>query len=320
MALTPHLAARVGTSRALARQFIPSPAEALLLPEEMADPIGDNAHTAVKGIVHRYPDRVVLMPHLTCAAYCRFCFRRERIDQPGNTLTSAELENALDYIRTRPSLWEVVLTGGDPLMLSPERLQNLLIALVDIPHLGVIRLHTRLPVSAPQRVSERMITTLAAVEAMADVVGDNKAIYLVLHCNHVDELGSETTAACRAIVQAGVPILAQTVLLKGINDTTCALTELFRALVRRRIKPYYLHHTDLARGTGHFRTTVLEGQAIMKSLRAELSGLCQPTYVLDIPGGHGKVPVGPCYVHGDLMRGGEIEDPKGRLHPYPPRG
>ncbi len=285
------------------------------MPEELEDPIGDSVHTPVKGIVHRYPDRVLLMPHLKCAAYCRFCFRREKIDQPGTTLTQTELTSALKYIHARPTIWEVIVTGGDPLLLAPERLRDLLIALANIPHLGVIRLHTRLPISDPCRISEKMITTLAVVETMAD----NKALYVVLHCNHVDELGPETTTVCRAIVKAGVPILSQTVLLQGINDTSSALSALFRALVQRRIKPYYLHHADLARGTGHFRTTLRKGQALMRVLRAELSGLCQPTYVLDIPGGHGKVPVGPCYVHADTGEGEEVEDTRGKRHFYPPR-
>ena len=313
--LTPHLTAKLKTSRALARQFIPSPAEALTMPEELVDPIGDSAHTPVKGIIHRYPDRVLLMPHLICAAYCRFCFRRDKMRKSGTTLTSMELASALEYIHARPTIWEVILSGGDPLLLAPETLRDLLTALSGIPHLGVVRLHTRLPISDPWRVSESTITMLASFETLAV----SKALYIVLHCNHVDELGPETTAVCRAIVRIGVPILSQTVLLQGINDTTSALAALFRALVQRRIKPYYLHHADLARGTGHFRTTLGKGQALMRALRAELSGLCQPTYVLDIPGGYGKVPVGPCYLHGNTVGEQEIEDPKGRRHFYPPR-
>lgn len=297
-------------SPALVRQFAPDPEEEQITSEERADPIGDHRHGPVKGIVHRYPDRVLLMPHFACAAYCRFCFRRERVGQPGEGLTPDELENALAYIRARPVLWEVILSGGDPLMLGPERLRHVLTALAAIAHLGVIRLHTRLPVADPQRVSESMV---AALDAARD-----KALYVVLHCNHADELGPETTAVCRAIVRAGVPMLAQTVLLKGVNDTPESLAALFRALVRRRIKPYYLHQGDLARGTAHFRTTLAEGQALMRALRGELSGLCQPTYVLDIPGGHGKVPVGPCYLEGDPAGIVEVEDPQGVRHPYPP--
>ena len=285
------------------------------MPEELVDPIGDSVHTPVKGIIHRYPDRVLLMPHLKCASYCRFCFRREQIDKPETTLTPTELERALEYIHVRPAIWEVILTGGDPLFLSPESLRDLLTALAGMSHLGVIRLHTRLPVTDPSRVSEKTINALALVES----ISNDKALYVVLHCNHVDELGPETTTVCREIVRVGVPILSQTVLLQGINDTTSALTALFRALVQRRIKPYYLHHADLARGTGHFRTPLEKGQALMKALRSELSGLCQPIYVLDIPGGHGKVPVGHCYVHGDTMGGKEVEDPKGQRHVYPPR-
>jgi lysine 2,3-aminomutase len=286
----------------MARQFVPSAAELATTPEERADPIGDAPHTPVKGITHRYPDRVLLKPTHACAVYCRFCFRREMVGPGGEALSPAELETALDYIRARPQIWEVILTGGDPLILSPRRLREIVAALDAIDHLGVIRIHTRVPVADPARITDDLVNALRA----------DKAVYVALHANHPREFTEAARAACRRIVDAGIPMLSQSVLLKGVNDDPQTLEALLRTFVRNRIKPYYLHHADLAPGTSHFRSTIAEGQALMKNLRGRVSGLCQPTYVLDIPGGHGKVPVGPEYLHED----GTVEDPWGVRHEY----
>ncbi len=286
----------------IARQFVPSAAELTTTPEELSDPIGDAAHTPVKGITHRYPDRVLLKPTHACAVYCRFCFRREVVGPGGGALSPAELEAALDYIRARPQIWEVILTGGDPLILSPRRLREIVAALDAIDHLGVIRIHTRVPVADPVRISDELVSALRA----------DKAVYVALHANHPREFTDEARAACRRIVDAGIPMLSQSVLLKGVNDDSATLEALLRAFVRNRIKPYYLHHADLAPGTSQFRTSIPEGQALIKNLRGRVSGLCQPTYVLDIPGGHGKVPVGPNYLGED----GTIEDLRGKRHAY----
>jgi lysine 2,3-aminomutase len=288
----------------LARQFVPTAAELTTTPDELADPIGDAPHTPVKGIVHRYPDRVLLKPTHACAVYCRFCFRREVVGPGGEALSPTELDAALDYIRARPQIWEVILSGGDPLILSPRRLQEIVTALDAIAHVGVIRIHTRVPAVDPARITHELIDALRA----------DKAVYVVLHANHPREFSDDARAACRRLVDAGIPMLSQSVLLKGVNDDPATLEALLRAFVRNRIKPYYLHHADLAPGTSHFRTTLAEGQALMRNLRGRVSGLCQPTYVLDIPGGHGKVPVGPAYVHED----GTVEDPSGMRHTYAP--
>jgi lysine 2,3-aminomutase len=284
----------------VARQFVPSDAELVTTPDERADPIGDAPHTPVKGITHRYADRLLLKPMHACAVYCRFCFRREMVGPGGDALSPAELEAALDYIRARPQIWEVILSGGDPLILSPRRLKEIVAALDAIPHLGVIRIHTRVPVVDPARISPELVDALRA----------DKAAYVVLHANHPRELTDAARAACRRLIDAGIPMLSQSVLLKGVNDDPETLEALLRAFVRNRIKPYYLHHADLAPGTSHFRTTIAEGQALMRDLRGRVSGLCQPTYVLDIPGGHGKVPVGPTYLRDD----GTVEDPNGTVH------
>jgi lysine 2,3-aminomutase len=296
----------------IARQFLPDPAELDHGPEEEADPVGDLSHSPVEGIVHRYPDRVLLMPTHTCATYCRFCFRRERVGQaePGN-LSPQALDAALAYIASDTGVWEVILTGGDPLVLSPRRLGEVMQALNGIAHVKVVRLHTRVPAVAPETITPTLIAALKRFEG---------AVYVALHANHPRELTDEVRAACARLIDAGLPMLSQTVLLKGVNDDPETLAALMRAFVEMRIKPYYLHHGDLAPGTAHLRTSIEAGQALMRDLRGDMSGLCQPTFIFDIPGGHGKVPVGPSYL--DVLRdgAGSVEDPWGRRHAYPPKG
>ncbi len=276
-------------------------------PEERGDPIGDDAFSPVEGIVHRYPDRVLLKLINACAVYCRFCFRREMVGPGRGALSARALAGALDYIGAHPQIWEVILTGGDPLVLSARRLGDVMRKLAAIDHVKVLRVHTRVPVAAPERVTAALVRALRA---------KNKASFVVLHANHPRELSKQTRAACARLVDAGIPMLSQTVLLRGVNDDAETLGALLRSLVECRIKPYYLHHADLAPGTSHFRTTIGEGQALMRALHGRFSGLCQPAYVLDIPGGHGKSPIGPNYLSAD---GATIEDFNGRIHRYPPQ-
>jgi lysine 2,3-aminomutase len=312
VAVTPEMAALVEPGAAedpIGRQFVPSAGELDVAPEELADPIGDHRFAPVKGIVHRYPDRVLLKPSHACAVYCRFCFRREQVGPGSDSLDPAELAAALDYIRARPEIWEVILTGGDPFLLSPRRIAAIVRALDAMPQLGVIRFHTRVPIVEPRRVGPALLRALAA----------EKAVYVAIHANHPRELTEAAKAACRRLAGAGIPLLGQSVLLKGVNDDAATLEALFRGLVAARVKPYYLHHPDLARGTAAFRPSLAEGRALMRALRGRVSGLCQPSYVLDLPGGHGKVPVGPCYAVADEGGGWTIEDPWGGHHPYPPR-
>ena len=291
VAVTPDLAALIDPddpNDPIARQFIPSAEELAGAPGESADPIGDDAHSPVSGIVHRYPDRVLFKLVHVCAVYCRFCFRREMVG-PGkaSALSEGAYDNALAYIRAHPEIWEVILTGGDPLMLSPRRLAEIMADLAGIDHVRIIRIHTRVPVAEPARISGEMIAALKVAGA---------ATWVALHANHARELTGAVRAACAAIVDAGIPMVSQSVLLRGVNDNIEALEALMRALVECRIKPYYLHHGDLAPGTSHLRTTLAQGQQLMRSLRGRVSGLCQPDYVLDIPGGHGKSPVGSSYL------------------------
>ena len=284
----------------IARQFIPDAAELETAPNELHDPIGDLSHSPVKGIVHRYPDRVLLTPLLTCPVYCRYCFRRERVGQE-KALSAAELDAALDYIRGHDAIWEVILTGGDPLMLPAARIGDIVTALNAIPHVRTIRIHSRVPVADPARITPELIAALDGA----------KPVWLAVHVNHARELSDAARTACTRLAKAGMPLVGQTVLLKGVNDDAVTMEALLRAMVETRIKPYYLHHLDLAPGTGHFRTTIEAGQDLMRALRGRVSGLCQPEYVLDIPGGHGKAPIGPVY-----RDGGTVEDWQGARHGY----
>lgn len=286
-------------------QFLPDARELQMRPEELADPIGDDAHRPVAGLTHRYPDRAILHATQSCEVYCRFCFRRETVGETG-LLAEAEFDRVIAYLRATPAVREVIFTGGDPLTLSPRRLGAMLDRLEDLGSVELVRFHTRVPVVAPEKITE----------ALAQVLDRRLPVWLVLHVNHAAELTGAAAAALRRLNRAGVPLLSQSVLLKGVNADADTLEALFRALLRHRVKPYYLHHPDLAKGTGHFRLTLAEGQAILAALRGRLTGIGQPLYVLDIPGGHGKVPVGPGYLREDGLGGWIVTDPQGREHPY----
>ena len=330
VAVTPEIAALIDPDDPgdpIARQFIPNALELVTQGSENADPIGDHVHSPVAGIVHRYPDRVLFKLVHVCAVYCRFCFRREMVG-PGkaSALPQVAYDGAIDYIRAHPEVWEVILTGGDPLMLSPRRLAEVMADLAAIDHVRIIRIHTRVPVADPARITPEMISALKVAGATT---------WVALHANHVRELTGNARAACGAIVDAGIPMVSQSVLLRGVNDDAATLEALMRGFVECRIKPYYLHHGDLAPGTSHLRTTLERGQELMRALRGRVSGLCQPDYVIDIPGGHGKSPVGPNYLSwadspsqpDSFSREGEqgaetryrVVDYCGDVHLYPPR-
>src|ERR1700678_570906 len=324
IAVTPEVAALIDPDDPfdpIARQYIPSAEELTVQGNEKPDPIGDEAHSPVSGIVHRYPDRVLFKLVHVCAVYCRFCFRREMVG-PGKatTLSEGAYQNALAYIRAHSEIWEVILTGGDPLMLSPRRLSEVMADLARIDHVRIIRIHTRVPVAEPQRINDKMVAALKIKGATT---------WVALHANHVRELTPNARIACAAIIDAGIPMVSQSVLLRGVNDDPETLEALMRGFVECRIKPYYLHHGDLAPGTAHLRTTLAHGQELMRSLRGRVSGLCQPDYVLDIPGGHGKAPGGPNYLSpGDSFSQGRqqqhpelryrVVDYCGDVHIYPP--
>jgi lysine 2,3-aminomutase len=309
VAITPVLADLIDIADPhdpIARQFVADERELAFHPQEHRDPIGDETHSPVAGVVHRYPDRVLLKVVNACAVYCRFCFRREMVGPGRGALTGKALTAALDYIAGKPEVWEVILTGGDPLLLPPRRLKDIMTRLAVIDHVKVVRLHTRIPIAMPERITPALLRALRT----------GKATFMVLHANHARELSKQARGACARVIDAGIPMLSQSVLLRGVNDDMETLGALMRALVECRIKPYYLHHADHAPGTAHLRTSIAEGQALMRALHGRYSGLCQPNYVLDIPGGHGKSPIGPVYLSAD---GGEITDFKGARHVYPPR-
>lgn len=295
----------------IARQFVPDAAELTLLPEEREDPIGDKPHSPVTGIVHRYPDRVLLKAVHVCPVYCRFCFRREMVGPQGlGTLTPAELDAAITYIAEHEEIWEVILTGGDPLVLSPRRLTEIMERLKPIAHVKIVRFHTRVPVVEPERINADLVAALKA---------SGKATYVALHANHPREMTQEARDASARLIDAGVVMVSQSVLLKGVNDDADVLAALMRAFVETRIKPYYLHHPDLAPGTSHFRLSIEEGQALVASLRGRVSGLCQPAYILDIPGGHGKAVISAASIAADGGGCYTVTDFRGEQHAYPPK-
>jgi lysine 2,3-aminomutase len=288
----------------IGRQFIPDAAELTTAAHERADPIGDDRLSPVKGIVHRYPDRALLKPLLVCPVYCRFCFRREQVGPDGGLLSDAELAAAYAWLRARPDIREVILTGGDPLMLAPRRLGEIVRALSAIPQLDVLRVHSRVPMADPARITAPLVAALAS----------EKAMFLVVHANHPAEFTPAARAALRRVQAEAIPVLGQSVLLRGVNDDETTLEALFRAMLASRVKPYYLHQLDAAPGTARFHVPIAEGQRLLAALRGRVSGLALPTYVLDIPGGYGKVPVGPGYMEAD----GGVRDPWGGRHPPAP--
>lgn len=299
VAITPAMRALLGHD-AIARQFVPDEAELITAPGETADPIADDALSPVKGIVHRYADRALLKPLLVCPVYCRFCFRREHVGPDGGLLSEVELAAALDWVRGQPQIREIILTGGDPLMLSPRRLSCIINELSGISHLDILRIHSRVPVADPGRLGDEL----------TDAMVTDKAMWLVLHANHASEFSPAARAAIRRVQVRGIPVLGQSVLLRGVNDSVQALEDLFRAMLGARVKPYYLHQLDPAPGTARFHVPIAEGQRLLAGLRGRVTGLAWPTYVLDIPGGHGKVPVGPGYLDPD----DHVRDPGGGRH------
>lgn len=287
----------------LGRQFVPDPAELTIAAHESADPIADDALSPVKGVVHRYPDRALLKPLLVCPVYCRFCFRREHVGPDGGLLSEAELQAAYAWFAAHPAIREVILTGGDPMMLSPRRLGSIVAALSAIPHIETLRVHTRVPVAEPRRVTD----------ALAAALETDLSMWVVVHANHAREFTPAARTALRRVLSRGIPLLGQSVLLRGVNDSAEALEGLFRAMLGARVKPYYLHQLDPAPGTARFHVPIEEGRRLLRSLRGRVTGLAWPTYVLDIPGGHGKVPVGPDYWQAD----GHVRDATGSRHAVP---
>jgi len=287
-AITPGMAALIGRADPadpIAAQFVPTAAERFDTPDEHPDPIADAAHSPVAGIIHRYPDRVLLKATKACPVYCRFCFRRADVGKgPAATLSPDEMTAAVAYIANRPEIWEVVVTGGDPLAMSARRIADISQHLSAIDHVRVIRWHSRVPVVAPDLIDDARASALAA-----PLAAGRAAVFVSVHANHPRELTDTARHACRRLAHAGVALVSQSVLLRGVNDEAATLAALMRAFVETGIKPYYLHVLDRAPATSHFGVPLAEARAVVRDLRGHLSGLCQPTLVIDIPGGHGKV-------------------------------
>jgi len=289
-------------------QYLPTPHELRIHPAELNDPIGDAAHSPVPRIVHRHPDRVLFKIVNVCPVYCRFCFRREMVG-PGRSsaLDAAAIDAAIDYIDTHGEIREVIFTGGDPLVLSPRRIADIVARIAAINHVEVMRWHTRVPVVSPEHVTAQLVEALQS---------DSKAVFVAVHANHADEFTSAARRACRRLIAGGLSLVSQTVLLRGVNDDIGMLESLMRTFAGLGIKPYYLHHCDLAPGTAHFRVPIGRGLRLIAELRRRVSGLCQPTYVLDLPGGFAKVPLDSRSVREIGAGRYEIEDGSGRVHIY----
>ena len=310
VAITPAIADLIDTNDAsdpIAKQFVPTAAELDIKPFERNDPIGDARHSPVKGLVHRYRDRVLLKLTQVCPVYCRFCFRREMVG-PGEEqmLSRRDLDAAIAYVADRSEIWEVIMTGGDPLMLSPRRIGEITARLSAIAHVKVLRWHTRIPIADPDRINGELVRALKCA----------KPNYVAIHVNHPREISPAVRKAIAQLADAGIPLLSQSVLLKGVNDDAAILEDLMRRLVELRVQPYYLHHPDLAPGTARFRVSIADGQRIVRELRARASGLCLPHYVLDIPGGYSKAILAPSDLEGcgEMHR---LRDADGLLHVYP---
>jgi lysine 2,3-aminomutase len=290
VAATPYYASlmdRAHPSCPIRLQVIPSPEEGEAAPGDLADPLGEDAHRPGAAIVHRYPDRALLLAVDRCPVYCRHCTRRRLTlgDDETRALGRAALDEAVAYVRAHPGIRDVIVSGGDPLSLSDDRLAEILGALRAIPHVQILRVATRAPVVNPMRVDG----------ALAALLRRHAPLFVVTHFNHPKECTPEARAACEALVDHGVPVENQTVLLRGVNSSARILQDLFERLLTFRVRPYYLHQGDLARGTAHLRTPLEAGVAILEALRGRTSGLAIPHLAVDLPGGGGKVTVQPSW-------------------------
>lgn len=268
-------------------QCVPRAAEAFTMAGDLADPLGEAAHEVAPHLVQRYPDRALLLVTDRCGVYCRFCTRSRMVGTGEGTVSLKRLEPAFNYLRQHPEIQEVIISGGDPLIMSTERLQELLSTLSHIESLGNLRIATRTPVTLPQRISPEVCRALRT----------HPASWIMTHFNHPKELTPESANACALLVNHGLPVMNHTVLLKGINDNAATLEQLFRGLVRMRVRPYYLLQADPVRGTGHLRTPLAQGLSLMQQLQGRLSGIALPKFIVDTPGGKGKVPLLPNYIH-----------------------
>jgi lysine 2,3-aminomutase len=289
MEITPYFAKLMDpndSSCPIRRQVIPSAAELVVTPSERKDPLAEKKHTPVPGIIHRYPDRVLFFPTIHCASYCRFCTRSRIVGHVEETVPFNELEPAFEYLRTHREIRDVVISGGDPLTIGDAKLNYLISRLRAIEHLEIVRIHTRVPIFLPQRITAEL----------TDMLKKYHPLFMSIHVNHPKEITPEAADACTRLADAGIPLGGQTVLLKGINDDVHTMKKLMHELLKVRIRPYYLNHCDLVAGTSHMRANVATGIAIIENLRGHTSGYAVPTFVIDTPEGGGKIPLAPEYL------------------------
>lgn len=268
-------------------QCVPTLRESSTIPGDLSDPLGEVAHEVAPFLVQRYPDRALLLVTDRCGVYCRFCTRSRMVGHGEGTLSLKALEPAFAYLKSHPEIQELILSGGDPLIMSTPRIRQLIDSLSDIESLGNVRVASRTPVTLPQRITPELCLALR----------EHPASWLMTHFNHPKELTPESKRACAMLVDHGIPVMNHTVLLRGINDNAATLERLFRGLVQTRVKPYYLLQADPVKGTGHLRTPLSKGLSIMGQLQGRLSGIALPKFIVDTPGGKGKVPLLPNYVH-----------------------
>lgn len=289
MAITPYYLSLIDLNNPydpVRRQCVPTINELHQAAADLLDPLHEDSDSPVPGLTHRYPDRVLLLVTDMCSMYCRHCTRRRFAGQTDAAMADDNIEKGIEYIAKTPQVRDVLLSGGDALMISDERLEYIIKRLREIPHVEIVRIGSRTPVVCPQRITPELVNMLKKYHP----------IWLNTHFNHPQEITEESAAACARLADAGIPLGNQTVLLRGVNDCTYVMKELMHGLVKMRVRPYYIYQCDLSMGLEHFRTPVSKGIEIIENLRGHTSGYCVPTFVVDAPGGGGKTPVMPNYV------------------------
>jgi lysine 2,3-aminomutase len=310
LAVTPYFASLmdpINPNCPIRRQGIPRIEEIHLSKNEMVDPLGEDTHSPVPGLVHRYPDRVLLLVTDQCAVYCRYCTRRRLVGSNERSITQGNFEEVLKYLKSHRKVRDVLLSGGDPLLLENERLEEMLSRLRAIPHIELLRIGTRVPVTLPQRITSGLVRMLKKYHPLM----------ISIHFTHPKEITDQVRRACSELADGGIPLGSQTVLLKGINDKPYIMKKLVQELLKIRVRPYYIYQCDLAMGTEHFRTSVATGIQIMEKLRGHTTGYAVPTYVVDAPGGGGKIPLQPDYVVSKGRGKIVLRNYEGKVFEYP---
>lgn len=313
LAITPHTRKLIDfahPSDPIFLMTVPQARELRMTPEELEDPIGDESKSPIPFLTHRYPDRALVYATFSCSAYCRFCFRRFKTGQATPGPTTRDVERICQYLSHHPEIEEVIFTGGDPLTLMDAQLRQLFTQIGSVPSIQRLRIHTRVPVNLPSRI------TPALIELLRSFIGFDKPVFIVTHFNHPNELAMENKHALARLIDAGIVVRNQSVLLRGVNDSVPILRQLFTQLTNVRVVPYYLHQLDLARGTGHFRVPLEKGIELMRQLQGTLTGIALPKYMLDIPNGKGKIPLQYEYMKKAGERTYQVENYRGEIFPY----